>query len=323
MKDLIWYGSIITAMVCFSQLSLAARWTPPPDEKPSFKFGVVGTSLMVDISDPEGVVKTPVEYRPNSLGRLTFGVAYLGFGATAGITTEREPEDEAQFGRTTGMDYQFRFFREQNSFDLFYQKYTGFYVENSKDIDPTIQGTDPFMQQSDMHSEHLGLQYFRTLSPEDFSMAACFEQNGWQKESGGTWFGYAAVDQHHLESASSLIPTQLLADYASIQDFRSGNFTTGKIGFGGAYVFVYNKYYLVGKLIVAMGQQKQKYELSGEKIDRLVPTSGGNAKVSMGYNGDTFFTSLNVFNDATSIAIKDRQINMGTLEVSLFFGTHL
>lgn len=319
----LWFGFLITLVLVFpGEVVEAARWTAPRDDKPTFKFGIVGTSLMVDISDPEGIVKPPIQYRPNSLGRLTLGVSFLGFGASVGLTTERNAEQEVQFGRTQGADYQFRFFREQNSFDLFYQKYEGFYIENSDKIDSSIQGTDPYLQHSDLRSEHLGFQYFRTFSPEDFSMAACFDQSGWQKESGGTWFGYAAIDQHSLRADSSLIPNELAANYAAIQKFRGGDFTTGKIGFGGAYVWVYDKFYLAGKLVIAGGQQKQKYYLGDESVDRWLPATGVNAKASLGYNGDTYFTSLHIFTDTTAIAIKDRQISMGTLDVSLFFGTH-
>jgi hypothetical protein len=257
------------------------------------------------------------------MGRAAIGIEYFGAGLTVGFAQENSQENETRLGKTTGIDYQFRFLREENSFDLFYQKYSGFYIANSKDIDPTIEGNDPLMQRSDLHSEHVGLQYYRTLSPENLSLAACFDQSGWQKESGGSWFIYSAFDQHHIDSDASLIPTQVSSSYSTIQEFQGGNFTSAKLGFGGAYAFVYNHFYLATKLIIAGGQQKQVYSLGIEDIDRIIPTAGGNAKISFGYNSDSFFSSFNLFNDTSDISLRDRRIRLGTLELSLFFGLHL
>lgn len=316
-----WSATFLFLLVFNGSLLFAAKWSPPRENAPTVKMGIVGTSLNLDIKDINGEA-IPIQYRPNSLGRIAVGIEYLGFGAMVGTAPKAAQSNESQFGKTTGIDYQFRFLREQNSFDFFYQKYQGFYILNSKKIDPTIQGEDPYLQRSDIHTEHIGFQYYRTLSPENFSIAACFDQSGWQKENGGTWFYYSALSQHHIDSDYSIIPSSLISSYSSIQDFKKGDFTTAKLGFGGAYVWVYNKFFLAGKLIAAFGQQKQNYNLGTEEIDRWVPTSGGSAKISLGFNGDSYFTSFNLFNDSTDITMNDRQIQFGTLEISWLWGAH-
>lgn len=318
MSLLIFLITTVSVRPCFS-----ARWTPPRADKPTLKLGVVGTALNLDIDHLEDESPIPVEYRPNSVGRWSVGVEYLGFGATIGSTPERNPIQEAQFGSTKGSDYQFRFLREQNSFDLFYQKYQGFYILNSQQIEPTRQSTDPYLQRPDLFTEHYGLQYFRTLSPEEFSMASCFEQSGWQKESGGTWFFYGGVDRHRIKADYSLIPTQVAEFFPTIKDFTGGEFTTAKLGFGGAYALIYNNFFAAMKLIVAGGQQQQHYHLNSETVDRVLPSSGGNAKISMGYNGENYFGSLNVFLDSTDLVMNDGKLKMGTIETSIFWGTHL
>lgn len=316
-------GRVMMVQLLFLPLAFAARWTAPSENRPSFKIGIVGTTLSMDISDEKGEIKPQIKYRPNSLGRLVFGVEYLGYGLSAGLTPKGDSTRDAQYGSTNGIDYQFRFFREENTFEFFYQKYSGFYIENSSEIDPSIQGTDPYLQRGDLESEHLGIQYFRTLNPENFSLAACFDQSGWQKESGGTWFLYSGLDQHGIHADSGLIPSSLTASYSSLISFTQGHFTTAKIGFGGAYALVYSQFFIAAQLVIAGGQQKQVYHLDTESIDRLIPTSGGNLKLSFGYNGDRYFSSIKIFNDSTSLSIKDRKINMGTLEIGFNIGTHL
>lgn len=323
LKKSIRFYTLIIMTLLYKEFLFASKWTAPRENAPTLKMGIVGSSFSLDIDDPEGKSKPPIQYRPNTMGRTAIGIEYLGAGLTIGFTQSSTQENETRYGKTTGIDYQFRFLREENSFDLFYQKYSGFYIANSKDIDPTIQGNDPLIQRSDLHSEHMGLQYYRTLNPENLSLAACFDQSGWQKESGGSWFLYSAFDQHHIDSDASLIPSQVSSSYPTIQEFQGGNFTSAKLGFGGAYAFVYNHFYVAGKLIIAGGQQKQSYTLGAESINRIIPTAGGNAKISFGYNGDAFFSSFNLFNDTTDITLRDRRLRLGTLELSLFLGLHL
>lgn len=302
----------------------AASWVPHSLNKPSFRFGITGGNLGLNLN---GIDKDPadpiVKYRPNSLGRLSFGAQYMGFGATLGFTGKQAPEEEIKKGETDGMDYQFRFFNEQNSFDVFYQKYSGYFIENSNEVDPTWIQSDPFLQRSDIKTEHIGFQYFRTLDPVHFSMAACFDQSGWQRESGGTWFLYSALDQHRISADKSIVPTTVTSAYSEIIDFKRGIFTTAKLGFGGAYSFVYNSFFIATQFILAAGQQQQTYSLGAESTDRLMPASGGNFKLSLGYNGPEYFSSFNLFSESTNIFIKNRAIEFNTTDVSVFVGTHL
>lgn len=298
-------------------------WTPHSSNKPSFRVGIAGGSLGFNFRGSDSSPAKPlIQYRPNSQGRLAVGAQYLGLGATVGITGKQSPEEEYKRGHTDGVDYQFRFFREQNSFDIFYQRYHGYFIENSRAVDSSVSSSDPFLQRPDLQTEHMGLQYFRTLSPESFSLAAGFDQSGWQTQSGGTWFLYGAVDQHRISADSSLIPPSVSSQYAEITDFQGGFFSTAKLGFGGAYSLVYNSFFLATQIILAGGQQQQRFNLANEAIDRLIPASGANVKISFGYNGPRYFSSFNLFTDSTNIFIKNRILEFSTTEVSLFLGTH-
>lgn len=308
--------------IFFAIPTFATNWTAPRENAPTFKVGITGASLDTTIKDPKDNSKTQIQYTPNSLGRLTVGIEYLGFGASAGFASDYKQEDIRLKGKTSGQDYQFRFFKEQNTFDFFYQKYAGYYIKNSTQIDPTLHSSDPFIQRPDLHTEHYGFQYFYTLEPSELSLGASFNQSGWQKQTGATWFGYSALDKYHIDSDYSLIPTQMISLYQNIQDFSQGDFLTFKIGAGGAFNLVYNNFYLAGMFILAGGQQQQKYRLGSEFIQRIIPTGGGNFKISAGYNGDSYFTALNLFADSTDLTIADKTLSMGTIETNLMFGTH-
>lgn len=309
-------------LLIFKSQVFASLWTPAREDKPTVKLGIVGPSFSMSISDPKDKNKETINYSPNIMGSFMLGVEYLGYSGSIGYTSQSDPQSVAQYGKTKGIDYQFRIFRGANTLDFFYQKYQGFYIQNSREIDPNIQKSDPFFQYPSLHTEHLGFQYFRTLNPDNLSMSACFEQSGWQNQSGGSWLLMAAMDQHHIDSDLSLIPAAMSTTYAGIEEFRGGDFITAKLGLGGAFALVYKGLFLAGKLLYSFGQQKQKYLIGSERLERSVPTQGGNIKLSFGYNGDPFFTAIGLFIDTTQLAVSNYSVQMGTVEVRLHFGLH-
>jgi hypothetical protein len=306
----------------FSTGVFAAKWSSPKENKPSFKYGFISSSLGENFQDQKDAKLTPINYVPNSTGRALLGVSYLGYGLSASFTGQQDNKSIVQRGKTTGQDYQFRFFKEQNTFDVFYQKYQGYYIGNSSELDPNTGGEKTYLQRPDIHSIHYGLQYFRSLNPEDFSMAACFDQEGWQNENGGSWFLYSGIDFHHLDADSSFIPSQLSTQYSSIQDFQKGDFSTLKVGVGGAFALVYSKFIFAAQLIIAGGQQAQSYTLNSMAINKTLPAGGGNLKISLGYNGEIFFSSFNLFNDSTTLKLDDKIITSNTQESTFIVGVH-
>ncbi len=314
---------IYLLLLLISPLSKGAKWSTPRENQPSFKFGIISATLQNTFRDQKDQNLTSIDYEPNSVTRLLVGVTYLGYSLSGSFASRANEKSILSKGETKGADYQFRFFKEQNTFDIYYQKYQGYYIKNSSEIDPQYVGQDSYMQRPDMHTEHYGGQYFRSLNPEEFSLSACFEQNGWQKESGGTWFYYGGFDIHHIDADTTLIPNQLMSIYSSIHDFKRGDFTTLKLGFGGAYALVFNNFFLATQLIFAGGQQKQVYLINSNQINKIIPTNGLNVKVGLGYNGDKFYSSLNFFNDSTALNIEDKKIDTGTAEATLVFGVHL
>lgn len=303
--------------------SEANNWEPPENNRPSVKLGIVGGTLGMQLSDLEGLSKQKINYNPNVSGQWSLGVEYSGLSASMATNLNPTPQLLNQYGRTKADDYQLRILNEKNTYEVFFQRYEGFYVGNSRQLDSSIGSNDPFFQFSKLHMEHYGFQYFRTINPDQFSMGACFDQSGWQKVSGATWFLYSGYDFHHIDSGGPpIIPDPAINSFASLMDFEKGDFQTFKLGGGGAFAWVFGNFLLGGQLIYAGGQQQKIIQFSSGEIRKQSPTSSANLKVSISYNGPTFFTGAQVFQDTTSINIKDRQLTFSTNEVRWMSGIH-
>lgn len=321
-KHLLKFLSIL--LLFCSLKSLASSWTGPGPTDFSVRTGVVGSQLSEDIQGPALLNAPNVNYIPNAPAQTIYGINIGKLGFSYGKLNALPQDQIFLKGNTLEEDYQFRIFGEKNTFDVFYQKYSGYYLNNSEQMDGVSRssGLVPYLQRSDIHVEHYGLQYFRTLNDDNFSLAANFDQVGWQNQSGGSWFFYTGLDQHHIGGSSSFIPTQAQKYYPQFVNFRSGEFQSLKVGLGGGYSLVFGGLYIAGMLNIDGGQQRQRYELGTEKTERWVPGTGGNLKLSFGYNGKTLFSCFNFFQDSTDVKIADATIHFATMESSFHLGLH-
>ncbi len=120
-------------------------------ENPGFHFTVLPT----DESNRRDIV-----YKPNL--RATSGLMASVFGISASylFQSDQTRNQEEKLGLTSYDDIRLAtFLGSKNQWRLagYYTRYKGFYIENSKDVDPTLNPEDPRLQRSDLMFRNGGL----------------------------------------------------------------------------------------------------------------------------------------------------------------------
>lgn len=314
-----WKFSLLTILIGSS--ALASNWTEPPEHTLGVKLGIQTPTLQTDITDMNDSNVTPITYRPSGTSRTMLGLTYGPFGAVGAVRNPVSADDQTRFGSSTMTDFQLRFYGRYGVWELFYQDYSGYYIDNSEQVDPTRSASGPKIQRPDIRSTHVGFQYTRSFSPEDYNMGAAFEHSIYQTASGGSWLAVAHIDQHRITADAPLIPTQLTAQYPSLDGFKGGDFLTFRGGGGYGYNYIWgDTYYLAGVLTVSIGSQKQNYVLTATTESRWQAVAGGTGKLGIGSNGSKYFWGLNFTYDTTSIQIGSAKIDQATTEGTLFWG---
>lgn len=154
-----------------------------------------------------------LNYKPNANNSIGFGLSYkwIGFGIDFKIIN---PNDAQTYGETDYLDFRTNFYLRKGVFDLFFQKYKGFYLENTAAMVDTWGDENEYLLRPDIEVVSTGVNYTHLFNPEKFSYIASFSQTEVQKKSAGSIILGASVNFHRVSADSSFIPKDLIYEEA-------------------------------------------------------------------------------------------------------------
>jgi hypothetical protein len=127
----------------------------------SVRYGGFTPSLNMTIERAAKQYDFPkVVYNPHADNLSSLGVSYGPFGGSISWLNPTKPGTDFYYGDSTVSDYQFRFFGKKYTFDFFYQYYSGYFIENSEEVDSGITAGMPRIQRPDIKNIHVGAQDF-------------------------------------------------------------------------------------------------------------------------------------------------------------------
>ncbi len=309
------------SLVFFNTLYADNRWVAPEKDSLGVRLGILSPVLFLDLKDSKNSgAATPLKYQPNSGSRTALTLFYSQFSLTGSVPNNLDEKIIQDKGTSRVEDYQFRFYHKYGTWDFFYQKYQGYFIDNSSDVDPTYTGSAR-LKRPDLKTSHVGIQYFYIPYPENYSLGGTFDQNIRQIASGGSLFYSGYIGEHSIGAQSPLVPAALAAPYGSLANFKEGHFQNIRAGIGYGYTAVIYKFYLGFIAGVSLGQQQQKFDLVTESFDRWVPSNGSNLRVGLGYNGEKYFSGIQYIMDNTAIPFNEYMLGLTTGEYKLFFGS--
>jgi len=238
-----------------------------------------------------------ITYLPNPTLCAGAGVSWWIFGVSFHMATT-PLRDTGDYGETVFLDLQFNYYFRKFGFDLFYQRYRG-YSLNEADSYHMPQGEAGAVR-SDLTITAIGGNFFYIFS-DHFSYNAAFKGTERQTASGGSFILMASLINNNIDSDYSLIPPEQEPLYGNDAGFQSGNFTSIGISPGYARTFIFTDgFYVTPSICVGTGLMRKSYSrLSGDK------TIYGsfikfNFRFAAGYNGDRWFYGLALVVDGTS-----------------------
>ncbi|UTW60638.1 DUF4421 family protein [bacterium SCSIO 12741] len=242
------------------------------------------------------------EYKPNDGSSIGFGFNYkwLGF-SMAFIPLGRR--DFSTHGRTQRLDLQGNIYTRKFGFDLRFQYYKGFYIDNPQNLDENWVSDSGVPTRFDIRTANLGANMFYVFNHQKFSFRNSFVNNEWQTKSSGSFYAGTAFSFYSIAGDSAIAPTELV-DSLVPEDFfmRANILTLG--GFGGyAYNFIIQRKFFVS-LAMAPGLSTlrlREIDAEGEEFANSTKLAFRfNTRIGMGYNSERFFSGISYFNDFLS-----------------------
>lgn len=274
------------------------------DFKENFAVAVAAENhgFSLGLSPSDQALTREIRYLPNVVAVTGFELTAYRLTLAYKTAAARIPDEDRKKGATSYDD--FRGAISLGSKDEFmvvgyYNRFSGLYIENTVDIDPSYAGSDLFIQRSDITALNIGLGVIYVWSPEKFSLSASMFQSRRQTESAGSLLLVGGYDRSKFEAPISLIPSQRQSDFGAEAQISAGEFTTASLSVGYGYSYILHSFFLTGLAAAGPGYQWRRYTVSGTDFSSTTNASKIILAASLGYNGDRFFSAVSLINNAT------------------------
>lgn len=265
---------------------------------------------------------TKLEFEPHFHSLTGVSLAFKDIiGIGYGFRNAASDEDIVRKGKTDYDDFRFTFAYESFSLDLNFQSYRGFYLKNTRVVDPSWTAGQPYHQLPEMKLENFAANFIYIWSPDDFSIAAVEDHTLRQTRSGGSFLLGGDLSRTAFSNPDGLFPTAIASRFGSDQNLTDMSFMSlaAKIGYGYNFIF-FEKWYLGASVLGGAGLNFGRFKSSDETSSKQDVTTKADVSVSFGFNGDNFISGSSMKLDSTSYHTDSTEVNSLVANLKFFIG---
>lgn len=251
-----------------------------------------------------------VTFKPNN--SVSMGVGFYLFEVAFELTKAVPINEQsiARFGKTDASDFQLNALGKYWGFDIYRQKYQGFYLEDS--FTPVLRD-QPFPQRADITTRNFGMAGIYTFNRDKFSFRSSYNFAEHQLYSRGSWFVTGTINSFRMDGDSVILSIDNRDRFSTNADFISLRYTTLGVAPGYSHNFVYKNFFL--NLTFGLGPAhnwtylkrsdgSERYNVSINSISVL--------RIGLGYNNDRFFAGMGFVNQSRNLKIEDMRVSNAT-----------
>lgn len=256
-----------------------------------------------------------LNFRPNNSFTLGLGAYIFELGVSLSFAIPAGEKSKSRYGNSDARDVQLNILGKRFGVDLFYQKYSGFYI-TERGNEP-MNGA-PFPQRPDIDSRHLGITGSYIFNNRKFSFRSIYNYSERQLYSKGSFIALTSLNTFRIGADSSIISDEQQLVFGDKVSFTNLRYTTLSIAPGYTYSIIYNNFFLNGSLGIGPANHWIQYRLENgtEKNDLAVDTFVA-ARIGIGYNGDRLFGGITFVTQGNSVNFEDVRFanNNGSFKV--------
>ncbi|UII22145.1 DUF4421 family protein [Fulvivirga ligni] len=265
--------------------------------------------------------KDRVNYFPNNQGFLGVGVYMFDIGFEMSVKVpDFLQKDEAQFGSTDFKDFQGNIYGRKWCFDVTYQKYQGFYINNADRVYPDFDKTGVYPFRGDLSVRKIILNGIHIFNHDKYSFRAGYNQSERQLKSAGSVLLLTSFNRTKISADSAILPMEVGQGFGNDIGFENGNFNALSFLPGYGYTFVKKYFYFNINATAGVGLQFQEYQIDEESESDIVLESKVNFRASLGYDHDNFFFGATAIYDNGNMQLQDSKIRSATGNYKVFIG---
>ncbi len=259
-------------------------------------------SLSFEVRDRDSD-RDKISFRPNNAS--SFGAGFylfeIGFEVTFAVPLG---EDKKQiFGESKARDLQMNVLTKSWGLDLYSQKYTGFYKDDSR---IKIPKNAPYPLRPDINTRNFGVSGFYVLNNKEFSLRSSYNYAERQLKRRGSFIVYGTLNTFTLTADSAILSQPSRAGLGKGSDFEDLRYTTLSVAPGYSYNYVLNKFLINGTLTLGPAHQWVYYRKENGTDLYDVSFSGAySIRLAVGYNSDRFFGGIGLVTQSRVVKFED------------------
>lgn len=259
-----------------------------------------------------------VFFRPNNSVSMGLGFYVLEVAFELAFAVPIEEQSRFRYGTSSASDLQINALGKFWGFDLYRQKYTGLYIDDSfQDIAPD----EPFPQRPDIIARNFGLAGIYTFNRDKFSIRSSFNFSEQQLYSRGSWFVTGTLNSFRMQGDSILLSIPNREQFSEFSDFNFIRYATLGVAPGYSHNFIYKNFFL--NLTVGLGPAHNwTYikEANGTERNSISINTISVARIGIGYNADHFFAGIGFVNQSRNLKVEDIRVANSSTSLKMIVG---
>ncbi|HQQ97032.1 MAG TPA: DUF4421 family protein [Cyclobacteriaceae bacterium] len=256
-------------------------------------------------------------YRPNNSYGAGVGVYVFELALEATLSVPVDEKRVSLYGESKEFDVQINALSKHWVGDVFYQKYSGFYRDDSSLPVPANQ---PHPLRPDVVTEALGINGVYFFNRHRFSYRSAYNFAERQKHSAGSFLLAGSINRYELRADSSIYGPSYYSIYgntAAINQLRSMSISLAP---GYSYTLVVGRWFVNAALSVGPAFTHLSYKVNNANgsIQRL--NTYADVRFGLGYNGDRFFTGLTWVSQTRAVTIDEMRLTTNSLTLRILAG---
>ena len=249
--------------------------------------------------EEDGKFTDPVVYFNNPNWAYNTKVYVDPFGLSLTVGSDKDNENSEKYGKTRAFDMHMYYFTPHTSWDLVYQRYRGFYLDNPEKYGYS-EGDDETIF-SHVKTVNLGLQFYYIFSDE-FSFKNAIHLVEKPKKYAFSLILMSKLNYFRIASDRPLIPETEKIYYEDDAEYSGGRYYSLGVAPGVGLVLPVWNLYLSSAIFIGGGIMYNHYQ----KVDKTISHPGSfmliSFKGSIGYSSETFFCGFSICLDSNSSA---------------------
>lgn len=311
---------IILAVICIVSLHVGCAATGrrgdelilvrPFAEKPLVDFVVrPSDSLKKTLTELGEEIPKPADFQPTIPNTYGLGLNYHGIGLAMGKASTLSKEELQAKGKTDFSDYQIHWVKGFLGVDLYYQKYTGFYLANANSAEEssaTVAKSEVAPQFPATTFERRAMNVMYINNHQSFSLPAAFEQSTYTGSSGFSWLTMTSMERIEIKEVPYILTDVSDPD----SGYHFAEFDTLAVQTGPGFTIHTGLPFISMATLFGIAYQQQiiqQYETDDPQKTNA-PTLKAHLRAACGLDPGNYFIVGTYFLDYTEIPTEDYDV---------------